>query len=89
MEISSYDMFHERSYSVRDDRMLKRFAFEVKTGMASSTAPLPTLPGGALLHQDSRGPEAMEEITAAPTFSFFSWDIGNQAFLIGNFLDGA
>ena len=28
-------------------------------------------------------------ITAAPTSSFFSWDIGNQAFLIGNFLDGA
>ncbi len=41
--------------------MLKRFAFGVRTVMASSTAPPHTLPGGALLHQDSRGPEAMED----------------------------
>ena len=27
-------------------------------------------------------------ITAAPTSSLFSWDIGNQTFFIGNFLDG-
>ena len=28
-------------------------------------------------------------ITAAPTSSCFSWEIGNQAFLIGDLLDGA
>ena len=68
--------------------MLQRFACGMRTVMASSIAPPHTLPGGALLHQDSRGPEAMED-HGWPASSPRIWDIWNQASLIGDFLDVA